>query len=112
MTYVIKRGDSYPPFEKQLRKVNSLTLDLSSVSDVTFNMRDEEYNVVISDNTSGRVSIVDAPKGVVQYDWRSSDTSDIGSYEAEFVVDFGTDGEQTFPVGSNYEIEIIEDIND
>ena len=112
MTDYIKRGDTNPAFSKRLRTNSGEPIDLSSVVDVGFNLRDENYNVVVSDDTNGAVTIVDATTGQVEYDWQASDTTDIGSYQAEFVVDFGTDGTRSFPQDDNYHIEIVGDIND
>jgi len=112
MTVYVKRGDTHPPFEKRLRNELGEPQDLSAVDGVGFNLRDENYNVVASDDTDGRVTINDATTGVVEYDWQASDTTDIGSYKAEFVVDFGTDGIRSYPADGHYHIEITEDIND
>lgn len=110
--FEIKRGDTNPPFEKRLRNEFGEPIDLSAVADVGFNMRDENYNIIVSDDTAGSVSILDASTGVVEYDWGASDTTDVGSYKAEFVVDFGADGIRSFPADDHYDIEITEDIND
>jgi len=112
MTQYIKRGDTYPSFEKRLRKETGEPVDLNGVDGVGFNMRDSNYNVIVTDDTNGRVTVEDADAGVVSYEWQVSDTTDIGSYKAEFVVDFGTDGKRSFPADDHYDIEITEDIND
>ncbi len=112
MTNFIKRGDTNPPFDKRLRSESGEPEDLSAVDGVSFHLRDENYNTIVSDNTAGNVAITDAATGVVEYTWQTGDTSDIGSYKAEFVVDFGTDGTRSYPADGHYDIEITEDIND
>jgi hypothetical protein len=117
MTQYIKRGDTHPPFEKRLRNELGEPIDLSEVNGIEFHLRDENYNVVVSDDTTGRVTnlqkdLQSSPTAFVEYNWRASDTTEIGSYKAEFVVDFGTDGSRSFPADGNYDIEIVEDIND
>lgn len=108
----IKRGDTNPPLAKQLRNAGGEVVPLSNVVEVSFHMRDENYNTIVDDDTNGNVTIVDAVKGKVKYEWVSGDTSDVGSYKAEFAVDFGSGRIRTFPAGGNYSVEVVEDIND
>jgi len=116
MVTFIKRGDTNPDFEKRLRNEVGEPVDLSSADDVTFIVQDQDYNNIISDNTSGNVSYIldneDNKTSRVKYSWQSGDTSTIGTYKGEFVVDFGTDGSRTFPSNGYYTINIVEDIND
>lgn len=118
MTDYIKRGDTNPPFKKSLRNESGESIDVSDPDendpdvgiDVRFNLRDENFNVIVSDNTSGNVSIVDPISGKVQYEWQPDDTIDVGSYKGEFVVDDDTKGVRSFPVNGHYDIEIVGDI--
>jgi len=112
MTERIKRGDTNPPFERRLRDGNGEPVNVTGVDDIEFHMRDENFNVVVSDNIVGNVAIVDATSGKVEYDWQTDDTTDVGSYKAEFVVDFGADGIRSFPADDNYDVEIESDIDD
>lgn len=89
----IKEGDTEPVLEATLQR-DGTGFDLSTVSNPS-------VTVVIgaTDNepqASGECEIVDAPNGVVEYDWVDGDTSSPGVYQCEFVVR-GDSMESTFP---------------
>jgi len=112
MTTFIKRGDTKPSFEKRLRSSSGEPEQFTDSDVVSIHIRDENYNVIVSDDTTGNVNVTDKETGVVEYNWQSGDTSDIGSYKAEFVVDFNSGGSRSYPADGYYDIEITEDIDD
>jgi hypothetical protein len=112
MTFTIHRGDTAPAFEKNITDSLGHVVDLSSVDEVEFHMEDEFENVVVTDDTSGNVFITDESAGVVEYEWKSGDTEEVGSYNAEFVVEYSDGTKQSFPYGTEYRIVIIGDIDD
>jgi hypothetical protein len=99
-------------FDKRLKNGRGEVIDLSSVTDVQFHMRDENYNTIVSDNLAGNVGIIDEATGEVGYEWQSSDTDTIGTYFAEFTVEFSDGTVRTIPARGSYVIQIVDDIND
>lgn len=63
-------------------------------STVTFYMQDLNGNEKI---TAGSVSLIDAPNGLVRYQWLAADSDTSGFYIAEFVVTFGGGTKRTSP---------------
>lgn len=112
MTFEIHRGDTAPAFRQRLRDDMGDVVSLSSAQEVEFHMRSIDYDITLSDDTTGNVSIVDAASGEVEYSWQTGDTSTIGTYKAEFVVTFSDGSIRTFPVGNMYTVVVTEDIND
>lgn len=111
MTFTIKRGDTSPNIEFELRDADGSRKDISGYNDVSFYMRDRDTEgVVISDNTSGNVIVTDAQRGEVEYDWQSGDTESVSTYDAELEVEFGNGKIETFPNNGFVEIEIVGDI--
>lgn len=112
MTFTIHRGDTAPVFEKDIKTRLGNVVDLSSINEVEFHMEDEFENVVVTDDTSGNVLVTDGPAGTVEYQWQSGDTENVGSYNAEFVVEYSDGTKQSFPYGTEYRVVIIGDIDD
>jgi len=117
--FEIKRGDTAPAFEKSLRDGLGQPVDISDSMEVDFHMRDVDFNTIVDDDTSGAVFVEEVPEeenGVVVfhalYQWQAGDTSDLGSYKAEFVVTFSDGTTQSFPRSGMYDIEVTEDIDD
>lgn len=100
----IKQGDTAPVLEQRLR-LSGQTIDFSNVDNVRFRMVDEYENVVIDDGLSGNVTIIDAPNGKVEYAWDSDDTTDIGEFEAEWIIEF-SDGRRLSVPNSDY-IDVV-----
>ena len=66
---------------------------------------------LISDDTAGNVSVVDASAGIVQYEFASGDLSQAGRYRYEWIVEFGDGGIQSFPSAKLAEIIVREDVD-
>jgi hypothetical protein len=112
MTFEIKRGDTAPTFDKRLREENGEPVNLTDFQEVDFHMRDDNYNTIVTADTSNSVSVTLSSSGDVEYAWQSGDTDTLGSYKAEFVVTFSDGTTQSFPRRGMYSIEITEDIDD
>lgn len=110
--FEIKRGDTAPAFEKSLNDDLGQPVDITGFTEVDFHMRDVDFNTVVDDNTAGAVSVTAAVSGDVSYQWQAGDTSDLGSYKAEFVVTFSDGTTQSFPRRGMYDVEVTEDIDD
>lgn len=109
MTFTIVQGDTAPPISSRLSDSGE-AVDLTGVSNVRFHLEDKFDRVVISADLTGRVNIVDAASGDVEYVWRPGDTDDIGSYKGEWEVLYEDGTVETFPSRGKVDIEIMEQI--
>jgi hypothetical protein len=110
--FEIKRGDTAPAFEKSLNDELGQPVNLDGLTELDFHMRDENYETVVDDDTTGNVSVENVVSGDVSYQWQSGDTDTLGSYKAEFVVTYDDGTIQSFPRNGMYDIEVTEDIDD
>lgn len=110
MTFSIKRGDTSPPIKYQLISSDGSMQDISNYQEVSFFMRNENKEVVVTGDTASGVTVEDAPKGIVSYSWSSGDTSTVGTYDAEWEVVFGDGTIETFPNNSFITVKVKEDI--
>lgn len=115
---VLKRNDTGPDLEATLLNeasggnitvgtatTGSTARDLTGDT-VTLNVADSDGTLLLD---GAAVTIEDATNGKVSYDWQAADTSTAGTFEAEFVVDDGTDT-ITYPNTGNFTISITEDL--
>jgi hypothetical protein len=110
--FEIKRGDTAPAFEKSLNDELGQPVNLDGLTELDFHMRDENYETIVNDDTSGGVSVDVEAGGRVSYQWQSGDTDTLGSYKGEFVVTYDNGTIQSFPRNGMYDIEVTEDIDD
>lgn len=108
MTFRITQGDTSPTILSELNDSGDV-IDLTG-ADVRFIMENKYEEVVIDDDTSGAVNIVDQTGGQVEYEFSSTDTEQVGSYRAEWEVTFPSGAVETFPTGHKIDVEIIEQI--
>ncbi len=71
-------------------------------------MREVGGTTTVTDSAATIVS--PASGGVVQYAWVAADTDTVGSYQAEFEVEYGDGRIETFPNSGYIRIEVIDDI--
>lgn len=102
-TFYIKQNDTAPALEAVLTDSQGRARSLAQASTVKFHMSTETGNNVISGATG---TIVNADKGIVLYTWQSGDTSDDGSYKAEFEVEYNDGKIETFPNSSYIKVII------
>lgn len=96
MGFSIVQKDTNPPISSRLTDSGE-PVNLSNTSNVFFHMEDEYNRVVISDDITGRVNIVDEVGGEVEYVFSESDTDRVGEYEAEWEVLYEDGSRETFP---------------
>lgn len=109
-TFYIKRNDTAPTLEVQLEDHLGDNVDITGYNSVSFHMwNPDSGTVVVDDDTTGNVSVVDAAQGVVSYEWVSGDTDTAGTYAGEWEVTYSDGGVETFPNNGNDDIEILED---
>ena len=106
MSFYIKQHDTTPSLRADLKNGNADAIDLIGAT-VRFHMREIGKTTVIIDASA---NIISEAGGTVQYNWVTGDTSDIGSYQAEFEVTYPAGGIETFPNDGYIRIEVIDDI--
>lgn len=109
MAFTITQGDTVPPLSSTLTDSGE-PVDITGYQEVSFHMEDMYERIVVDDNDTGRVNVIDESTGEVEYVWSSSDTSDIGTYEAEWEVTHSDGSTETFPGNSKIIIEVTEEI--
>lgn len=110
MSFTITQGDSSPSLVTQLSD-NGVPIDLSDAREVTFIMEDEYKRVVIEQGLQESVNILDEKFGEVEFIFDSSETKQVGEYNAEFEVEYLNGDIETFPTGSrSLTINIVEQI--
>ena len=106
MPFTIKQNDTSPSVEARLKQADGTVVDLTNAS-VNFHMKSLDGVVKVS----AAAAISDATNGVVQYDWEASDTTDVGTYYAEFQVTYPDNSVETFPNNDNLSVVIRSELN-
>lgn len=104
----IKKDDTLPIIRVQLTNEDTTPVDLTTVSGVLFNYKIRASGSSVVNRTC---SIESAESGIVQYQWVSGDSINAGMYKSEFVTVFNGGRMQTFPQGSYFIFEVVEDIS-
>jgi len=107
MSFQIKQNDTTPSLRASLLNGSGDAVDLINTT-VKFHMRPIGSSTPSIDAVA---SVISEPLGVVQYDWLAGDTSDIGSYQAEFEVTYADGNVETFPNSRYINVEIIDNIS-
>lgn len=104
--FTIKQGDRLPEIECYLKDATGAAVDLTGAS-VTFAWRKREATTA----SSGAGTVVgSATAGRVKYSWGASDTTTVGTYDAEWEVTFASGLKETFPNGGHLEVVIYDDL--
>lgn len=101
----LKRGDRNPSLEATLQQATGAPIPLHGVTQVKFLMKDE--NTLKIDSP---VTIIDAARGLVKYDWAAEDTDTVGNYQAEFEITFSDGKKMTVPNNGYIVVVILEDL--
>tara|TARA_R110002153_G_scaffold17336_1_gene60172 strand:- start:1016 stop:1339 length:324 start_codon:yes stop_codon:yes gene_type:complete len=107
MSFQIKENDTTPSLRAELLNGSGDAVDLINTT-VRFHMRAIGGSVAIINSVA---SVISEPLGIVQYDWVSGNTADIGSYHAEFQVTYADGNVETFPNSDYISVEIVDDIS-
>ena len=107
MPFFLKQNDTSPSLRAKLVGPTGAVTNLAGCS-VRFHMKLGSGSALKVD---GIASIVDAPNGLVQYNWSPSDTNSVGQFIGEFEVTFPGGAVETFPNNSNIQITISPEIN-
>jgi len=106
---VMKKGDTLPIRELELQEKDSsgdrVPIDLTG-SSVEFYVYDEDTDQMIIDGSTATVT--DASNGLIEYEWKNSDTQEVGVYKGEFKVIYAN-GELTIPNDGFIPVSINED---
>lgn len=110
--FPIKRGDTSPPLEVQLRNDGD-PIDLSGDVTAGFRMRHQQDETLVT----GLCTIENAVDGEIVYIWNDGDTDTAGRYDAEFMLDYDMpenmsefDADETFPSDRYLRIDVVESL--
>ena len=106
MAFYIKKNDTSPTMRATLKDGNDVIVNLTGCS-VRFHMRSVGEDTAKIDAAA---TLVNATGGVCQYQWATSDTDTLGSFEGEFEVTFQGGEIESFPNNKFIQIEITDDI--
>ena len=104
-TYNIKRGDTTPLYEAQLKAGDGSVVDLNLVASARLLI--EAFG---GSNFEGAMAL-DAGQQIVSYDWQPGETDVAGgNYKVEIEVTYTSGKIQTFPARGHAFITVTEDI--
>lgn len=99
----IKRNDLLPPLDAVLLRTDGAPIDLTGCT-VRLRLRSERDLPLKVDAPA---TIVDAPGGVVRYEWLAGDTDTVDVYRAEFEITFPSTKTMTVPTDSFFSVHVI-----
>ncbi len=103
---VLKVGDTGPSFRAMLLDEDGNPVNLTGfTADLRVRLPGADAPKVDT-----ALTIFDAERGIVEYDWTSSDTDEAGLYKAEVEATDGTDT-ISYPSDRYFRIHIIEDLS-
>lgn len=106
--FYLKKGDTSPALEVQLLDNDDDPVDMSNGT-AKFRMKEVGSDTFVVDSMA---TPIDDSTGKIAYEWSSGDTDSVGSYLAEFLVDYSGgvgddfDSDETFPNSRFLSIEI------
>lgn len=103
--YKLKTGDTGPALRVQLIDEEGNPENLSSFNG-TLRVKKAQSDSLAIDSS---VTIFDAERGIVEYDWQSGDTDTEGIYKAEVQTTDGTDV-ITYPNDHFFRVHIMENL--
>lgn len=91
--FYIKQNDRRPNLVVHLKNYDGTPLDLTTADSVVFTMVKNTTYIF----TKVACNILDAPNGIVEYEWQDGDTSTLGTYLGEFEIAWTAGLTQTMP---------------
>jgi hypothetical protein len=110
MAFTIKKGDTSPALRATLINPDGSTPAFDLAEDIEFYVGREDVGNIVSADLESGVQILSKEEGTVQYNWSDGDTDISGPYNAEFVIKFENNKEQTYPNSSFIKINILQDV--
>lgn len=105
--FTIKTGDTAPAIVGTLKDATNAVVSLVGADAVRFIMRVKGADTVLINQPA---AITDAVGGVVSYQWRTGDTEQIDTYNAEFEVAWSDGTFETFPNSKYIVVKVIADL--
>ena len=106
--FSIKRGDTLPALYAQIVNANGPI----NLTDATVTMRfwpSSCCSLPPASSVKSGVCILFSPiRGTVRYDWQTTDTSDAGTYEMEFAIEYLDGARFTAPNDGTLELVIVD----
>lgn len=109
MAFNITQNDTSPALISVLSDDED-PVDLTNANEVRFIMENKYQEVIIDEGLADSVNILNAEGGEVEYVFDASQTATVGTYKAEFEVEFSSGAIETFPTGDPITINISEEI--
>lgn len=106
--YSIKANDRLPSIRATL-STGGTAIDLTTATGVSFIMRRDGDP---APKVNSPAVVVDAVSGIVRYDWAAGDTSDPGTYKAEWEIVWADGKTQTAPTLTYHEIDVLADLDE
>jgi len=106
----LKRNDLSPALKYQCQDEDNSPVDITQNNEVRFIMESLQGNIIVEDDTSGSVTVVDSSEGIVKYEWQEGDTEKAGIFKAEWEVEYSDGKPETFPNYGKLIILIEEDL--
>jgi len=97
MTYYRKTGDTESPIEDTLTDETGATVSLAGATVAIHIWARSDGTTIVSDDTTGNVTITDAATGTVRYAFQTGDLASPGAYYYEWEVTFSDGGVETWP---------------
>ena len=111
--FKIKQFDTLPKLKVSITTPSRLNahqeFDLSEVNNITFTMVKQNCDEVKILEQSA--STICASAGTIQYEWKSTDTDEYGSFLGEFTLNYSNGNKLTVPQNEPIKIEITKSIN-
>lgn len=105
--FTLKAHDRLPSIQASLTS-GGTPVNLTTASGVKFILKLETGTVA---KVNANAVIVDAPTGVVRYDWLAIDTDTPGSYLGEWQVTWADGRKQTFPTLTYHTVDVLADLD-
>ena len=106
MTFYIKRNDTSPIFRVILKDPDGVPVDITGNLGVRFHLFKKNGTQVV--DAAATVNV--AADGDVQYEWIAADTSESGTFDAEFEVTYSDGSVETFPNYGYEKVHIDKDL--
>jgi len=101
-TFYVKAGDLSPAIRTSLVNGSGEIVNLTDAT-ARFHMRELKTKTTVIDTSA---HIVDDRLGLVQYNWKTDETSTPGIYQAEFEISYPDGSTETFPSDGYIDVEI------
>lgn len=105
--FTIKMDDQLPEIQAVLKDDNDSPVNLTGISGIRFIMTDKATGAIKVDAPA---TVVTAAAGLVKYSWEQEDTDTVGTYNAEWEVEFADGRLESFPNWKHLQVKVFIDL--